>query len=420
MLIVVQPLSAGVRLAARAVRAGIPCLIPTQFPELLPPEVTAGATVVDWHPELGVPGLLRRVEESGARPTGVVAGFEYVVPESAELARTLGLPALGAEAAEAVRQKDVMRRRCAERDIAFPRSVPVAPESAGPCPLPFPVVVKPVDCGGSLMVSLCRDAEEYERALAAVHRPGEVKFHPSPRRVALVEEYVEGPEFSLDGWVDGAGPHVASVTTKFLSDPPDFFETGHIATAPAHSPHGALLEEFARRVVEAFDLTVGPFHIETRIDRGGRPVLIEVGARLAGDCIPELVLAGPGVDLCAAAVDAARGVRHEPGPLSPVSAGLAFVTTDRPGPFAGTLSGAEPFLRAEEFRGLVPEAEPGTVLDPADIFSNRVARLHFEGDLDRVERLVASVLTEVEVDIAAAGATGTQRPVLKEKEGVRA
>ncbi|MFJ9428713.1 acetyl-CoA carboxylase biotin carboxylase subunit family protein [Streptomyces sp. NPDC101490] len=412
MLIVVQPLSAGVRLAARVVASGTPCLIPTQFPELLPPEVTAGATVVDWSPDRGVAELLRIVGECGERPTGVVAGFEYVVPESAALARALGLPALGAEAAEAVRQKDVMRRWCAERGVAFPRSVLVEQGVPGPCPLPFPVVVKPVDCGGSLMVSLCRDEEEYAAACAVVHGPGEVRFHPNPRRAALVEEYVEGPEFSLDGWVDAAGPHLASVTTKFLSAEPDFFETGHIATAPERSPHGVALEEFARRVVEAFELSVGPFHIETRIDRDGRPVLIEVGARLAGDNIPELVLAGPGVDLCAAAADAARGLRHDPGPLSPVSAGLAFVTTRRAGPYAGTLTGTAPFTGAGEFRELVPEAEPGTVLDPGDIFRNRVARLHFEGALDQVERLVASVISEVEADVEGVG--------LQDKEGAHA
>ncbi|MET9346250.1 ATP-grasp domain-containing protein [Streptomyces termitum] len=416
MLIVVQPLSAGVRLTARAVAAGVPCLVPTQFPELLPPEVHAGATVADWHPGQGVPALLRLAEkaaaETGTAPTGVVAGFEYAVPEAAELARILGLPALGAPAAEAVRQKDAMRRRCEERGVPFPRSVTVGPASPDACPLPFPVVVKPVDCGGSLMVSLCRDQEEYARARAVVHGPGEVKYHPSPRRIALVEEYVEGPEFSLDGWVDAAGPHLASVTTKFLSAEPDFFETGHIATAPGHSPHGEVLERFARHVVDAFDLTVGPFHIETRIDRARGPVLIEVGARLAGDNIPELVLAGPGVDLCAATVDAARGLRHDPGPPSPVSAGLAFVTTDRAGSFAGTLSGAEPFTRAAEFRGLLPETEPGAALDPGDIFSNRVARIHFEGDLDRVEHLVASVLADVRADVEDAGP--------QDKEGVRA
>ncbi|MFB7278869.1 acetyl-CoA carboxylase biotin carboxylase subunit family protein [Streptomyces hydrogenans] len=408
MLIVVQPLSAGVRLTARMVAAGVPCLVPTQFPELLPPEVRAGATVVDWHPDAGVAGLLRLVEkaaaETGTAPSGVIAGFEYAVPEAAELARALGLPALDARAAEAVRQKDVMRRRCEERGVAYPRSIAVGPEEAGPCPLPFPVVVKPVDCGGSLMVSLCRDEEEYARACAVVHDPGEdVKFHPNPRRTALVEEYVEGPEFSLDGWVDADGPHLASVTSKFLSAPPDFFEMGHIATAPERSPHGEVLERFARQVVAAFDLTVGPFHIETRIVRDRGPVLIEVGARLAGDNIPELVLAGPGVDLCAATADAARGLSHDPGALSPVSAGLAFVTTDRSGTFTGTLHGVDAFTGAAEFRGLLPEEEPGAMLDPGDIFRNRVARIHFEGDLDRVERLVASVLTEVRVGVDGAG-----------------
>ncbi|MGW9366876.1 ATP-grasp domain-containing protein, partial [Streptomyces albidoflavus] len=223
---------------------------------------------------------------------------------------------------------------------------------------------------------------------------------------------LEGPEFSLDGWVDADGPHLASVTTKFLSAPPDFFEMGHIATAPRCSPHGELLERFARQVVAAFDLTVGPFHIETRIVRDRGPVLIEVGARLAGDNIPELVLAGPGVDLCAATADAARALAHDPGPLSPVSAGLAFVTADRPGAFSGTLPGVDAFTGAAEFRALLPEAEPGALLDPGDIFANRVARIHFEGDLDRVECLVASVLADVKAGVDGVGH--------QDKEGARA
>ncbi|MFJ9691482.1 acetyl-CoA carboxylase biotin carboxylase subunit family protein [Kitasatospora sp. NPDC101183] len=401
MLVIVQPLSAGVALARQAVLAGHPCLIPTEFPELLPPEVHAGAEVVDWRPGAGVPALLELVERAGAAPAGVIAGFEYVVPEAAELARALGLPGLSRASAEAVRQKDLMRARCTERGIAVPGSVAVPPGPVGAAPFRYPVVVKPVDCGGSLMVRLARGDAEYAAACAEIHGAGadQVKFHPNPRRVALVEEYVEGPEFSVEGWVDGGGTHVASVTTKYVSAPPWFFETGHIATPPGQSPYGELLTGFTERVVAAFELTAGPFHLEARVDASGRPVLIEIGARLAGDSIPELVLAGPGVDLGLAAVDAACGRRHpEPGPDGR-SAGLAFVTTDRPGVFAGTVSGLEPYVGAPEFERLVWEAEASEVLDPDDIFHNRVAQVHFRGDLAQVQRLVSGVLRDARVDI---------------------
>ena len=404
MLVVVQPLSAGVGLAARAVAAGYQCLIPTQYPELLSAEVHANARVVDWHPDRGVNALLDIV--AGTEPIGVVAGFEYVVPESAALARALGLPGLSAEAAVAVRQKDVMRRWCAERGIAMPGSATVTPGE--PSPFPFPVVVKPVDCGGSLMVRMARDRAEYDAACDEIHNAGadQVKFHPNPRRVALVEEFVEGPEFSIEGWVDAAGVHLASITTKFVSAPPWFFEMGHIATPPEQSPHGEVLAEFTRRVVEAFEITVGPFHAEARITERG-PVLIEVGARLAGDSIPELIADGPGVDLYLAAVDAACGKAHEPRPVAPQSSGLAFITTDRAGEFAGTVSGLEPYRRAPEFQGLLWEAEAGMPLDPDDIFRNRVAQARFRGALGTVERLVGSVLRETRVDV-------------REREGIRA
>lgn len=400
MLIVVQPLSAGTRLASRLVEVGISCLIPTQFPDLLPAEVHAGARVVDWHPDQGLPALLRLVEESGETPRGVVAGFEYVVGEAAELARALGLPALSPETVEAVRQKDVMRECCVKHDIAVPGSVAVTADEVGRSPFAFPVVVKPVDWGGSLAVSLAHDDEAYRRACARIHRYAEVKFHHNPRRVALVEEYVDGPEFSIEGWVDPAGLHLASITTKFVSAPPWFFEMGHVATPPHRSPHGELLRDFTERVVAAFNIAVGPFHVETRIARDGRPVLIEVGARLAGDSIPELVRAGPGVDLYLAATEAACGRRYPHPATSSLSAGLAFVTTDRPGTFAGSLSGLEPFLRAEEFDRVLFEAEPGAVLDPDDIFHNRVAQVHFTGDRGRVEELVDAVIRNVRVDIA--------------------
>ncbi|RAO62596.1 ATP-grasp domain-containing protein [Micromonospora saelicesensis] len=400
MLIIVQPLSAGIALASRLVAAGVPCLIPTQFPDLLPAEVHSGARVVDWHPDDGVPALLDLVDRLGVTPTGVIAGFEYAVGAAAELARALGLPALSQDTAEAVRQKDVMRERCFKHGIAVPASITVPADEVGECPFAFPAVVKPADWGGSLMVRLVRDADEYQRACAEIHRYGEVKFHHDPRRVALVEEYVDGPEFSLEGWVDTAGPHIVSITTKLLSAPPQFFEMGHVATPPQRSPHGRLLHEFAAQVVAAFDITVGPFHIETRIAADGHPVLIEVGARLAGDCIPELVMAGPGVDLYLAAAEAARGGRYVDQPVSSVSAGLAFVTTDRPGVFAGSLSGTEPFLDADEFVRIVFEAERGAALDPDDIFHNRVAQVHFVGDPGRVEDLVGAVLRDVRVDIS--------------------
>jgi biotin carboxylase len=400
VLVIVQPLSSGIQLAQHAVRAGYQCLIPTDFPELLPAEVHARAHVVGWHPGQGVQGLLSLVKEAGQAPAGVLAGFEYVVPEAAELAAALGLPALSLDTAIAVRQKDAMRTRCREHGITVPGSVLVNQGTWPEPPFPLPVVVKPVDCGGSLMVSLARDLREYAAARAEIENADEVKFHSRPRQTALVEQFVDGPEFSVEGWADPAGIHLASITTKFVSEPPVFYEMAHISTSPAASPWDELLTGFTRRVVEAFGVTVGAFHVEARIAADGQPVLIELGARLAGDLIPELILAGPGVNLYQAAIDAACGTAHPGRPSGTDSAGLAFVTGQQPGPFAGSLSGLSPYQAAAEFRQLIWEMAAGTAVNPDDIFSNRVAQIFFTGELSMVEKLVAGVLRDVTVDLS--------------------
>ena len=63
-----------------------------------------------------------------------------------------------------------MRSRCRQHGIAVPGSVAATAERVDEPPLPFPVIVKPVDCGGSLMVTLARDTGEHLRACAPLGR----------------------------------------------------------------------------------------------------------------------------------------------------------------------------------------------------------------------------------------------------------
>lgn len=102
------------------------------------------------------------------------------------------------------------------------------------------------------------------------------------------------------------------------------------ADSPRLSPHVAELTSFARQVVEAFEVSVGPFRIEARIAADGQPVLIELAVRLPGDHIPELVNAGPGADLYLATIAAACGEQYRVPPAAGDSAGLASITASQP------------------------------------------------------------------------------------------
>jgi ATP-grasp domain len=104
------------------------------------------------------------------------------------------------------------------------------------------------------------------------------------RAVPLVmEEYVEGEEYFVNGQVDAAGRVLSLAAFQYLRRPANGrhnldFETQLL---PYGDPRFAQLTRYAEDVVQASGLTRTPFHLELKLDAQG-PCLIEVGARLAG------------------------------------------------------------------------------------------------------------------------------------------
>ena len=231
--------------------------------------------------------------------SAVLPGFEYYVPLAARLGWDLGLPSLDPRVALDLRLKHRMRQALARQGVPQPRfawiraegEVAPALERVG-----LPCVVKPVDMAGSLLV---RKALKPEEALEAVRRIQRRRLADLDRPVlgeALIEEYVEGPEYSVEGFVEAGRLRVVCITSKFLGPEPYFVEAGHIVPAGiAEADHGRVVA-YVARVAAALGLTRGPFHAEVRCTRSG-PLLIEIAARLGGDRIPDLVRLALGVDL---------------------------------------------------------------------------------------------------------------------------
>jgi biotin carboxylase len=118
----------------------------------------------------------------------------------------------------------------------------------------------------------------------------------------LVEELVEGPEVTVNGF-STAGRFVPyTITDRVTADPPAF------GVALAHvwpSEHDtAAAVEAARLAVEAIGIREGSSYTQLRLATDG-PRVIEVAARLGGGHDAELCEAALGVDLNGAAIDAA-------------------------------------------------------------------------------------------------------------------
>jgi hypothetical protein len=111
----------------------------------------------------------------------------------------------------------------------------------------------------------------------------------------LIEEYIDGKEFSLEGVIQNGNILHFSVTEKFVADQIEFIEIGHVVNPPLDIAVRKNLEQYVEQVLCVLGADHCPFHAEVRV-RNGQPFLMEVAARLAGDKIGDLINLSCGIN----------------------------------------------------------------------------------------------------------------------------
>lgn len=123
----------------------------------------------------------------------------------------------------------------------------------------------------------------------------------------MIEQFIEGPEFSVEIIVCNGGVNVLQVTDKKTTEAPYFVELGH--SQPSQFPKEVVdaIKDAAIKGVEALNLSDCAAHAEVKY-QNGKPYIMEIGARLGGDFIStELTHLSTGIDMVAAAINVALG-----------------------------------------------------------------------------------------------------------------
>ena len=169
----------------------------------------------------------------------------------------------------------------------------------------FPVIVKPTDRSGSRGIFLCKNVEEVEKAIPI---SAELSFE----KKAIVEEYITGNEYSCEGITQNGEHHIITFTKKYTTGAPHFIETGHVEPSDLTEAQKEKATEIIKKALTALQVKNSASHAEFKVDENGKIKIIEIGARMGGDCIgSHLVRISTGYDFVKMTLDVALGKKIE-------------------------------------------------------------------------------------------------------------
>jgi S-sulfo-L-cysteine synthase (3-phospho-L-serine-dependent) len=393
-------------------RLGLEPLLLTSNPRRYAGLAGSGAEVVDCDTN-----TLAALTEAVARRRGGIAGItttsEFYLVAAAELADRLGLPGNPPNAVRLCRDKSRTRLVLAAARLPQPRFVMVRDSRQLSLPLRevgLPCVVKPVDESGSDNVRLCRSEPQVRAHLRTVLAARVNARNQPAAGVALVEEYLDGPEYSVEMFSTAGVARCIGITAKSVRGDPYFVESGHHYPAPLDPPAAERLVGTVEAALGVVGVRTGPTHTEVKLLPDG-PAIVEINVRLAGGMIPELIRLADGVDLLEQQVRAAAGLPVDlaarPGPDPCV--GIRFVTARRRGTVLA-VTGTDDALAQPGVRAVSVPVQPGARVVPARNAYERVGHVIAAGACPRaVESTLDRAVDLIRVAVAADDARPTGR-----------
>ncbi|MGW0737097.1 pyridoxal-phosphate dependent enzyme [Streptomyces sp. NPDC002851] len=336
-----------------------------------------------------------RREEIG----GITTTSDFYVPAVADLTGWLGLPGNAVDAVSVCRNKVRLRRRLREHGVDGPRFAAVTDPSEAAdavAQVGLPCVVKPADDSGSHNVRLCHTEDEV-RAHVETVLAVRVNVRGIPTaRTALVEEYVDAPEFSVELFTEKGRTTCVGITQKSVTGRPWFVEYQHVFPARLTPAEADALEGAARAAVAAAGIRTGPTHTEIRLTPAG-PLIIEVNPRLAGGMIPELIRLATGTRLLDAQLRAAVGrtphLDARPGP----HAAIRFLLPERAGRLE-RVDGVDEARAVPGVEDVVITARPGSEVRPVRDAYDRLGFVIATGDThEQVTKACAEALRQIDI-----------------------
>ncbi len=257
----------------------------------------------------------------------------------------LGLSGNSMDATLKSTNKHMMRKCFEEKGVPSPKSVLVEDTSdLDAMSFDYPIIVKPTDRSGSRGICKMNGKEGLKEAV-------EIAISEGFEKKALIEEYAEGEEYSVEGISYKGTHHILAVTKKFTTGVPHFIETGHMEPADISPEMYKKVSDVVTHALDALEIENSASHSELKIDEAGNIKIIEIGGRMGGDCIgSDLVEYSTGIDYVKAVIEVACGIEPDLKPKSsPVAAEVRFIFTEEDVCEMNRIKNTDKFLKTVSF-----------------------------------------------------------------------
>ncbi|MEX3104962.1 ATP-grasp domain-containing protein [Streptomyces sp. V2] len=338
----------------------------------------------------------------------VLTANEYLTPLLAQACAELGLPGNDPARATMARDKAAMSEAFALHGVAAPRTRVLTDEDElrllrASGEIALPCVIKPADGAGSTGVTVLTDpARAADAWRTAARSPrGMYGLPPDPR--VLVQDYVEGTEYSVESITQhGTTTHLCT-TRKTVTQGAHRVEVGHSLPAALPPDTERAVHQEVERAITAVGIRNGASHTEVIVGGDGQCSVIEIGARLGAGHIGVLLRHALGIAPWTALLDTALGRPAHLTPARRAYASVRFLTSPHTGRLAAVtgLPKEGPGVPDVRLRTAV-----GQTVGPAQTNRGRLGHFIVTGpDPAAVERQAEQLLARITVVVDSDGAS---------------
>lgn len=274
-------------------------------------------------------------------------------------------------------------------------------------------IVKPADNAGSRGVVLLGGSErqdgiledeEHGEARERKRRVYEYSLENSRNGTVMVEEYMKGPEVSVEIMVVEGEPHILAITDKYITPPPYFVELAHCEPSRLDEETQNRIREVAAQAVRAIGIENAPAHVEVKVTPEG-PKIVELAARLGGDFITSrLVPLSTGIDMVGVSVLLATGEKPDLTQTRKQGAAIHFIHAkeDQQGVIE-KITVPETLRKADGVEEIVLYQKPGATVQGTRSSNDRLGHVITVGKTagEAMER-GKQILDKIQVEIGAA------------------